>query len=197
MFLRQREVRHRALFQRRHLFADFARRVVLGAHHAHATDAGFRDLQKHHAGGHLLLRQIDVYRLITLGVIGCQQGIAGPLHIFHAALGAEKRCHGPFDGACIEHGIAAHDVFIDIDLRRCSFCTGSNGRRRLLRQHMALHAAPQNCQQCCHRLQLQTCLRACPILFNVMHSVQLSFNSVSKRLSESRSCRHCLAESTS
>ncbi|MCY1511664.1 hypothetical protein D9M68_461000 [compost metagenome] len=110
------EVGHAALLQRRHLVAHVERRVVLGAHHAHAAHAGLVDLQEHHALRDLLFGQVDVHRLVARRLVGREQRVARALHVLERALGAEEGRDRLLDGAGVQHGVAAHDVFGDVDL---------------------------------------------------------------------------------
>ena len=108
------EVRDLAFFQRRDVVADVQRRIVFGANHPHPADLGFADLQVDDAVGHRLLRQFDEHRLVAALLIGLLQRIAGAFDVAHGLLRAEKRVHRLFNGPGIEHGVAAHEVFVDV-----------------------------------------------------------------------------------
>ena len=54
---------------------------MLGAHHAHAADLGFGDLQEHDAVGHLLLGQVDVHGLVAAFLVDRLQGLARRLDV--------------------------------------------------------------------------------------------------------------------
>ncbi|MNF76001.1 hypothetical protein D3C84_580960 [compost metagenome] len=109
------EVRHLAFFQRRYVVANFHRRIVLGADDTNPANLGFADLQINDAVLDLLLRQLHEHRLIAVGLIRLLQRIAGTFDIGQVFLRTEKRIHRLFDRTGIEHGVAAHEVFVDVD----------------------------------------------------------------------------------
>ncbi|CRQ89548.1 hypothetical protein PAERUG_E5_London_17_VIM_2_12_12_05237 [Pseudomonas aeruginosa] len=108
------EVGHLALLQGRHFLAQLHRRIVLGADHPDATDSGLGDLQVDHPAAHLLLRQLDVDRLVALLLVGGLQRIARPLDVAQAALRSEEGIHRRLDGAVVQHGVAAYHVLVDV-----------------------------------------------------------------------------------
>ncbi len=93
---------------------------MFGADHSHPADLGFADLQVDDTVGDGLLGQLDEHRLIAALLIGLLQGVPSTFDIREGFLRAEKRVHRLFNRACIEHGVAAHEVFVDVDqtLRR-------------------------------------------------------------------------------
>ncbi|MNL42844.1 hypothetical protein D3C87_1653270 [compost metagenome] len=116
---------------------------MLGADHAHPADPGFTDLQIDDAFLDLLLRQLDEHRLITVGLIDFLQGIPGAFDIAQCFLRTEKRVHRFFDRTGIEHGIAAHEVLVDVHQPgRCRRFSALRCPRRLYaRRHQ--QPAPQ------------------------------------------------------
>ncbi len=114
-----------------------------GADHAHPADLGFADLQIDDAIGHGLLGQLDKHRLIAAFLVGLLQRITGAFDVAQGFLRAEKRVHRFFDRAGIEHGIAAHEVFVDVDqsLRGGRFCALLGQRWLRARRHQ--QPAPQ------------------------------------------------------
>ena len=98
---------------------------MLGTDHADPADLGFTDLQVDDAVFNLLLRQLDVHRLVTLGLVAFLQGLTGPFDIAQFFLRTEERVHRLFDSAGIEHGIAAHEVLVDVYQPRRSLGLGA------------------------------------------------------------------------
>ncbi|MNL09743.1 hypothetical protein D3C87_1305150 [compost metagenome] len=163
-----REVGHGAFLQRRHLLAYLARGVVLGAHHAHAAHARLADLQEHDAAADLLLGQLDIDRLVALGLVGRRERVARALDVLHGAVRAQERPDCPLDRADVEHGIAAHDVLVDVDtprrLRRL------RRLRRSRRSHCGLLRACQTRgSQSNDRQPHRTPARRRAVLLHVMH----------------------------
>ena len=138
------EVRRLAFLQRRHVVAEVQRRIMFGADHPHPSDLGFADLQIDDAVRYRLLRQLDEHRLIAAFLIGLLQRITRAFDVGQRFLRAEKRVHRLFNRPCIEHRIAAHEVFVDVDqaLRRCTFASLFGQRRLHARRHQ--QPAPQH-----------------------------------------------------
>jgi len=130
LLLRLVEIRYLALGQRRHAFADASGRFVAGADHAQLADRRLLHLQQHHAATDLLLGKLDVDRLIARLLIERMDRIARLLDIGQGLARAEERFHRALNAPGIEHGIAAHDVFVDVHAGR---------RRRLLREQWQRH----------------------------------------------------------
>jgi len=91
---------------------------MLGADHTHAADLGFADLQIDDAVIDLLLRQLDKHRLIATRLVDLLQRIARAFDIVQGLLRAKERVHRLLDRRRIEHGIAAHEVLVDVHLAR-------------------------------------------------------------------------------
>ncbi|MNS63142.1 hypothetical protein D3C72_962290 [compost metagenome] len=129
------EVRHRAGLQCRHALAQTIGIVVLGTHHGDLADARLAHLQDHHAAADLLFGQLDIHRLVALALVGRLQRQARRLHVLQRAIGAEVRRDRALYLAGLQHGIAAYQVFVDLDARRRC------GRSRLiLRGRQRYHA---------------------------------------------------------
>src|SRR5450830_89063 len=109
------EVRYVAFLQGRDIVTDLHRRIVLGTDHADPADLGFTDLQVDDAALDLLLRQLDVHRLVTLGLVAFLQSLAGALDIAQGLLRTKERIHRFLDIPRLQYGVAAHDVFVDVD----------------------------------------------------------------------------------
>ena len=74
-----------------------------------------------------LLGQVDVHRLVALGVIGVLQGVPRLFDVRQGAVRSQIGIHRLFDGAVIEYRVATHDVLVDIDLR---LALGQRGARQ-------------------------------------------------------------------
>ncbi len=168
--LRLIEVGHLAFLQRRHLFADLQRRIVLRAHHAQTPHLGLGHLQNHDPARHLLLGQVDVHGLITFLVIAVLQSITGRLDVGHRAFRPEEWVDGFFDIGRVEHRVAAHDVFADVDAALVRL----PGRRRgslvcaILGVGAGLHAQRQQCRA----QDLEPHALSC--VFQLMHGTALN-----------------------
>ena len=103
---------------------------MLGPNDAHAADLGFADLQEHDAVIDLLLGQLDKHRLVTPCLVDLLQCIAGAFDIAQGLLRAEKRVHRLLDRCGIEHGIAAHEVLVDVHPARRGFALFGQHRLR-------------------------------------------------------------------
>ncbi|MNK86886.1 hypothetical protein D3C87_1068090 [compost metagenome] len=145
--LRLRKIGHLAFRQGRHLLAHVERRVVLRTDHAQAPHLCFAHLQHHHALLHLLLGQVHVDGLVAAGLICGYEGVARPFHVLQGAARPQEGRDRFFDGTRVEHGIAAHQVFLD---RHLPFRRGHGGgcRHRVLR---ARHAGQRQHGQAQHR----------------------------------------------
>ena len=118
LLLHGREMRHRALGQRRHGSLETLRREMTGAADAQAADRPFHHLDLHHAAAHFLLRQVHRHGAVAGLGVGLFERAAHRVHVIETAVRAQERIHHLFDGGLWQQRIAVHPVLPDVEARR-------------------------------------------------------------------------------
>ncbi len=113
---------------------------MLRPHDPQLADRRLLHFQQHHAATDLLLRQLHVDRLVARLLVQRIDSIACFLDIGQGLCRAEEGFHRAFNVPGVEHGIAAHDVFIDVHAgrRRCLL-----GEQRQRQRHQGQHQRMQ------------------------------------------------------
>jgi hypothetical protein len=141
LLLHRGHVRHAALGQARGLLADAPQGKITGPGHFQASYPAFRHLELDHPTLHVLLRNVHEYRRVAGVVVSLFQGLAGLFHVVHTPPRPQKTVDGLFDHPPLQHAVAVHLVFPDVETR---LRLGRRGRRRIGERHANREAKCEN-----------------------------------------------------
>jgi len=128
-------------------------------------------LQEHNAVGDLLFGQVHVHRLVAAFLINGLQGFTRGLDVGQRAVRAQVGVDGALDVAGLQHGIAPHDVLVDVDAAALGGggpgrCSAGFGRRRGLRPRRVDSGGQDECLRRAAQYGAQRAART----FEIMHS---------------------------